>query len=98
LDAFLTSVALAPFYTQDTRTFLGRNYSDDTVLFSSVRNGAPAFVFDMIKPERPKVDPGRAIVPEAGGVASGRFHDPRGWSREAQSGADEAGGVFGGGL
>ena len=53
------------------------------------RDGAPAFVFDMMEPERPKVDRAVLGVPQVGGVASGGFHDPRGWGRKAQSGVGE---------
>ena len=56
------------------------------------RDGSPAFVFDMMEPERPKVDRAVLGIPQIGGVASGGFHDPRGWGGEAKSGAGEAGG------
>ena len=62
------------------------------------RDGAPAFVFDMMEPERPKVDRAVLGVPQIGGVASGGFHDPRGWGGEAQSGVGEAGGCFSRGV
>jgi hypothetical protein len=47
-------------------------------------DGSPTFVFDMMEPERPKVD--LAVLSQIGGVASGGFHDKGGWGREAQSG------------
>jgi hypothetical protein len=56
------------------------------------RDASPAFVFDLMEPEQPKVD--RAILSflKSDGIASGGFHDQRGWGREAQSGAGEEGG------
>jgi hypothetical protein len=38
---------------------------------------APAFVFDWMEPERPKVDGAEVGLPQIGGVASGGFHDQR---------------------
>lgn len=46
-----------------------------------------------MEPERAKRGPGCPRVNEVGGVASGGFHNPGGWGREAQSGVGEAGGA-----
>jgi hypothetical protein len=56
-------------------------------------DGSATFVFDMMEPERPKVD--LAVLSQIGGVASGGFHDKGGWGREAQSAVREAGGGAG---
>jgi hypothetical protein len=42
----------------------------------SDRADAPAFVFDVMEPERPKVDPRCARLSQIGGVASGGLYDP----------------------
>jgi hypothetical protein len=39
-------------------------------------DGSPTFVFDMMEPERPKVD--LAVLSQIGGVAFGGFHDEDG--------------------
>jgi hypothetical protein len=41
------------------------------------RDGAPAFVFDMMEPNRLSRSGGFGL-PQIGGVASGGFHDQRG--------------------
>ena len=49
------------------------------------RDGSPAFVFDMMEPERPKVDRAVLAFVADGSIASGRLHDPRGWGGETWS-------------
>jgi len=56
------------------------------------RDGAPAFVFDMMEPERPKVDRAVLAFLKSEALASSRLHDPGGWGGQAQSGVGEAGG------
>jgi CRISP-associated protein Cas1 len=54
------------------------------------RDGSPAFVFDMMEPERAEDGQGGACVPADGSVASGGLHNRGGRGGEAQSGVGEA--------
>ena len=54
------------------------------------RDGAPAFVFDMMEPERPKVDRGMLSFLKSEALHPA-FHDPRRWGGETESGVGEAG-------
>ena len=56
------------------------------------RDGAPAFVFDMMEPERPKVDRAVLAFLKSEALHPADFTIQRGWSGAAQSGAGEAGG------
>jgi hypothetical protein len=59
--------------------------------------GAPAFVCDMMEPERPKVDRAvLAFLKSEAALPSGGYYDTRGWGGEAQSRVGEAGAGVGG--
>ena len=53
------------------------------------RDDAAAFVFDMMEPERPKVDCAVLGFLKSEALYPQRFYDQRGWGREAQSGVGE---------
>ena len=49
------------------------------------RDGSSKFVFDLMEPERPKVDRDGLGLCQSDGLRSCGFYDPKRWRREAQS-------------
>jgi CRISPR-associated protein Cas1 len=47
------------------------------------RDGSPAFVFDMMEPERPKVDRAVLTFLKSEALHPADFNDPSGWGGEA---------------
>jgi CRISPR/Cas system-associated endonuclease Cas1 len=65
-------------------------YDPTLGIMHECREGSSAFVFDMMEPERPKVDRSIFGVCETAQVSCGGFCDPVGWRVSAQSGDGEA--------